>query len=99
MSGPLERASRDRQIATLTAERDQLRAEVDDLRGKLRVVEEQNDALGDANVIGVERDQLRAALTEACDLLEEACVGKLGDERHVLVKVAELRLLAEAGRA
>lgn len=44
----------------------------DSLRDRLRVSEQQNEALGDANVLAVENDRLRAALREACDLADAA---------------------------
>lgn len=47
-------------------------SEVETLRDMLRVSEEQNEALGDANVLSVENDRLRAALREACDIADAA---------------------------
>lgn len=47
-------------------------SEIETLRDMLCVSEQQNEALGNANVLAVDNDRLRAALCEACDIADAA---------------------------
>lgn len=58
-----------------------LAEECDDMRDKLRVSEEQNDALGDANVLSVENERLTASL-DAARAERDAAVREADRWRH-----------------
>lgn len=73
---------------------EKLVAECESLRDKLRVSEEQNDALGDINVSQVENEQLRDGLAEALVFIDRFPIDKdrtwPQDRERVKQRVVEL---------